>query len=150
VEGVSKMKSSPEMRQIILDICQKYNFSLDNIGAYLKLEMESYMPLVIEKINCNQVSVAHYYYQNGDAIADPDILFITVGEDWIAAEISQPNYYAAPLTVDGSRECVWLCPDQKSQREQAAIAELAQLWAENLRGQGWLEGGRIVATQAGE
>ena len=55
------MKSSPEMRQIILDICQKYNFSLDKIGAYLKLEMENYMPLVIEKIDSNQVSVAHYY-----------------------------------------------------------------------------------------
>ncbi len=144
------MKSSPEMRQLILDICQKYNFRLDKIGAYLKLEMESYMPLVIEKIGCNQVSVAHYYYQNGDAIADPDILFFTVGEDWIAAEISQPNYYSAPVTGDGSRECVWLCPDQKSQREQTGIAELAQMWAENLKSQGWLEDGRVVATQVGE
>ncbi len=144
------MKSSPEMRQVILDICQKYNFSLDKVGSYLKLEMDSYMPLVIEKIGQNSVAVAHYYYQNGDAIADPEIVFFTVGEDWIAAEISQPNYYSAPVTMDGSKECVWLCPDQKSQREQAGIAELARLWAENLRSQGWLENGRVVATQAGE
>jgi len=144
------MKSSPEMRQIITEICHKFNFNLDKVGAYLKLEMESYMPLVIEKIGRNSVAVAHYYYQNGDAIADPEIIFFTVGEDWIAAEISQPNYYSAPVTMDGRKECVWLCPDLKSQREQAGIAELAQLWAENLRGQGWLESGRLVATQAGE
>jgi len=144
------MKSSPEMRQIITELCQKYSFSLDKVGTYLKLEMESYMPLVIEKIGPNSVAIAHYYYQNGDAIADPEIVFLVVGEDWIAAEISQPNYYSAPVIMDGSKECVWLCPDQKSQREQAGIADLAQLWAENLRNQGWLEFGIILATQAGE
>ena len=144
------MKSSPEMRQIITELCQKYSFSLDKVGTYLKLEMESYMPLVIEKIGPNSVAVAHYYYQNGDAIADPEIVFLVVGDDWIAAEISQPNYYSAPVKTDGSKECVWLCPDQKSQREQAGIADLAQLWAENLRSQGWLEAGRLVATHSGD
>lgn len=108
------------------------------------------MPLVIEKIGPNSISVAHYYYQNGDAIADPEIVFLVVGEDWIAAEISQPNYYSAPVRADGSKECVWLCPDQKSQREQSGIADLAKLWAENLRSQGWLEAGRVVATHSGE
>jgi len=40
---------------------------------YLKLESQGFMDLILEKIANNEISLAHYYEQNGDLIPDPDI-----------------------------------------------------------------------------
>ncbi len=45
-------------------------------GGYLKLENnKAFMPLVVELIGFNQMSVAHYGLQNGDLMRDPEIVF---------------------------------------------------------------------------
>jgi hypothetical protein len=52
-------------------------------GYHLKLEQEGLMPLVIEAWGVGKgrrISVAHYYEQNGDLIADPDILMDGEGQ----------------------------------------------------------------------
>jgi hypothetical protein len=54
---------------------------------HLRLEQEAYMPLVIESWSAipsyrsekRHISVAHYYQQGGDTIADPDILMTDSG-----------------------------------------------------------------------
>jgi len=53
------------------------------------------MPLVIEKIGDNRVSVAHYYTQFGDVMYDPEIVFrITSNGTWMAVEYTQhPDIY---------------------------------------------------------
>lgn len=40
---------------------------------YLKLESRGFMDLIIEKIDKDTISIAHYYKQNSDLIADIDI-----------------------------------------------------------------------------
>src|SRR5712692_3620527 len=72
---------------------------------HLHLEHEPYEPLVIESWPADvsyvgekrHISVAHYYYQEGDAIADPDILMTDTG---YPIEIQMPLIYTQVLWRD--------------------------------------------------
>lgn len=45
--------------------------------SYIRMSAgDGYMPLIIEKIGSNMISVAHYYEQHGDLMRDPEIEFI--------------------------------------------------------------------------
>ncbi len=81
--------------------------------------------------------MAHYFEQNGDAIADPDIVFFMDDTGWIPIEITQVFGYqrVAFLRPDGDRIIAAL-PD-----DQVAVAVFADDWAQNIRDQGWLEHG---------
>src|SRR4051812_3886346 len=53
----------------------------------LRLQVPGFMPLVVEAAGTGPrggtlVSVAHYYEQNGDLMADPEVLFEILGGDW--------------------------------------------------------------------
>lgn len=90
---------------------------------HLKLTQPTYMPLVIEAWGqgcARRISVAHYYEQNGDLVADPDILMDGAG---MPLEISQPFGYTR---VD--REVIRL-----------DVLRFMRLWASNIRAQGWVE-----------
>lgn len=80
---------APSMKQLITRIAEKYSVDLSVTGAYLRLEQEGFMPLVIETIGRNQFSVAHYYEQNGDLIADPEVIFLTGFKDWMPFQITR-------------------------------------------------------------
>ena len=60
---------------------------------YLKLKAPGFMDLVIEKIWDNRISLSHYYQQNGDLMADPDMEIIVDhdGEMVKAATFKQDN-----------------------------------------------------------
>jgi hypothetical protein len=95
------MKPSKPIQTIIAAIAAKHGLDLQAASSHLRLEQASYEPLVIEKVGCNRVSVAHYYVQNGDPIADPDIVF-WIGPDclWYPFEISQmPVFRNQPYTM---------------------------------------------------
>jgi len=78
------------MQQVIETIAARHCLDLTASASHLRLEQDSYEPLVIEKVGADQLSVAHYYTQNGDAIADPDIVFwIGPGGLWYPYQISQ-------------------------------------------------------------
>ena len=146
------------MRAIITKIAEKHGLDLMADQAHLKLTMESMMPLVIEKVDKWQVTVTHYYYQNGDACADPDMKFfmqanysqaarlpdgtasLNTTYDWVPLEITQ---------VLGYRRCATLDDDQAklvsySARAMREIASFAAMWAMNIRDQHWLERGVMV------
>lgn len=53
---------------------------------HLTVENPPYMRLVIEVVAPGEVSVAHYYEQNGDAMRDPEIVF---NQRWLPIEITQ-------------------------------------------------------------
>jgi len=44
-----------------------------NGKGYLKLKSAGFMDLIIEKIAPDQISITHYYEQNGDLVPDPDV-----------------------------------------------------------------------------
>ena len=96
---------------------------------HLSITNEPYMRLVIEVVGKEQVSVAHYYTQNGDAMRDPEIVF---GVHWLPIEITQdpvgiyrrsdPGYYLR------------------------GVVGLAHMWAMNIRYQGFAHGMMCSST----
>lgn len=62
---------------------QNYRFVMKMAGEVLRGEVDSktfeagagFMPLTIEQIGDNFIAISHYYEQNGDAMADPDMEF---------------------------------------------------------------------------
>lgn len=62
---------------------QNYQFVMKMAGEVLRGEVDSktyeagsgFMPLTIEQIGDNFIAISHYYEQNGDAMADPDMEF---------------------------------------------------------------------------
>ena len=62
---------------------RNYQFVIKMAGEVLRGEVDSktfeagagFMPLTIEQIGDNFIAISHYYEQNGDAMADPDMEF---------------------------------------------------------------------------
>ena len=48
------------------------------IDGYVKIDNARgiFMPVIVEQVGRNQISIAHYYEQNGDLMADPEIVFL--------------------------------------------------------------------------
>lgn len=115
---------------------------LSALGNWLKLELgPGWQPLVIERVGRHQLSVAHYRYQNGDAIADPEIVFYDADPAcWL------PIY--GRLATGHETEAATVRGGQLGAVDTAAAARmkaLADLWADNLRAQDWLERAQVVA-----
>jgi hypothetical protein len=124
------------MQSIIGKIAAKHGVDLSKVGSHLTLTMPGYDRLAIETVGINQVSVAHYFEQNGDLIADPEIVFFTGYGPWVPIALS--------LVVSGWREVARLNADGSQVTHvalaaQADAASLARMWARNVREQGWLE-----------
>ncbi len=129
------MKTAGQMQQIIEQLAECHGCDLTFEEAYLRLDMNGYDRLSIERIGPNQISVAHYFEQNGDLIADPEILFFTGAAEWIPIAIGQ--------VLTGWREVAWLKRDHSAvewllPQAQHQVARFAALWARNLTHQGWV------------
>lgn len=138
------MKTSKSMQAIITAIAEKHNLDLSAEEAHLRLENEPYMPLVIEKVGKHLVSVAHYYYQSGDAIADPDVVFFTGYGEWVAIEIQQPIGYQRVAHLNDTGTAI----ETVNLRAQADLASFTNLWARNIKEQGYLSSGVNPKTKA--
>jgi len=128
------------MQQVIGELAARHGVDLTATGAYLRLEMPAFDRLSIENIGGNRVSVAHYYEQLGDLIADPEIVFFTSELGWYPIEITQVFTgwrKVASIDADGRMTAV----DVRGQHE---VAQFASLWARNIRAQGWLERGQLA------
>jgi len=89
-----------------------------------------YMAAVIEKIGPRRFSVAHYYRQNGDLVADPDLEFIRLDAGWFPAAVTQPMGYACAITADHTGRIVSHKP-----RAYASIRALAAVLLTNIKAQ---------------
>lgn len=124
------IRYSPRMQRLITRIVESHGQSIDDKDLHLKLALPSYMPLTIERTYEKEISIAHYYEQNGDLIADPDVSFLMLPGGWAACEIRQVfgAVIAAELSDGGIKY---------NKRRQADIASFCVTWAANLRAQGW-------------
>ncbi|MGK7945059.1 MAG: hypothetical protein AB4058_11385 [Microcystaceae cyanobacterium] len=126
----------------IKSLCQAYGvdlyaLDLDKDLLYLKLqypESSGYMPLVIETLGDRQISIAHYYHQHGDAIADPDLVcYISpTPELWLPLLIKHPPPFGeqvAAKVVEGRI--------QFNAKKQKDIASFTNTWSSNIRNQQW-------------
>lgn len=131
------MKTSTEMQEIVKAIAQKHDLDLEAAEAHLRLENPPFMPLVIEKIGAHLVSVAHYYTQGGDAIADPDVVFFTGYGEWVAIEIQHPapfGFYRYAKLDDAGEKITHV-----DVAGQADLAHFCRTWARNIKNQGFLD-----------
>jgi len=128
------------MQAIIEQLAAKHGLDLSKSEGHIKLLNSGYMPLVIEKIGPQLVSVTHYYYQEGDACADPDMMFYTSAGGWMPVEITQVLGYQRCVTFNGQGE-----PEGIDGRAYADLLEFAEFWAGNIADQGWLDRGHPPA-----
>jgi len=91
---------------------------------HLAIENLPYMRLVIEVVAPNEVSIAHYYEQNGDAMRDPEIVF---NQRWLPVEITQD-----PVGIHRRAGTGYYLK---------GVQELARIWAMNIRHQGFITRG---------
>ena len=66
---------------------------IDNTGG-------AFMPAVIEKVGPARYSVAHYFEQNGDLVADPDLEFVRHDGAWFPVAITQWSGYRRVAETD--------------------------------------------------
>jgi hypothetical protein len=76
---------------------------LNDRYTYMKLQAPGFMDFVIEKIWNNRISLSHYYEQNGDLMADPDVELIVDSNDETikAATFQQDNLAIYQRAYDG-------------------------------------------------
>ncbi len=140
------MKTARQMQQIIEKLAEKHGCDLSYREAHLRLDMPGYDRLSIERIGPNQISVAHYFEQNGDLIADPEVVFFTGATEWIPIAIGQ--------VLGGWREVAWLKPDGSAVDRylplaQKEVANFANGWGRAIAKQGWLDRATVtkIATR---
>jgi hypothetical protein len=132
------MKTCTSMARVVEAIAKKHHLDLDEVGAHLRLEQPAYEPLCIEVIGERLVSVAHYFEQHGDLVPDPEMVFCTYPDrQWVPVEITMAiGRRRVASEVEDGRVARF------SPREQADQAGFANVWARNLREQGWAALGR--------
>ena len=101
---------------------------------HVRFEKTGYQPLVIER-HGDMISVAHYFEQNGDLIADPDVELHH--PSWVPTGITQAYFgYRSKFIEREGRTFI----DTNFHRQ---VSSFLTLWARNIKAQGWAEGGRI-------
>ena len=90
------------------------------------------MPVSVECIGADLFSVAHYYEQNGDLMADPEMVFWRRGAAFYPVHFQQDN-------LGIYRECLWFDdaggPARVAPKEQRDQAAFAGTWMRNIRAQ---------------
>ena len=125
---------SSTMKKTILKILEKRNQLekfLNSTEFHLKIESDTYMPLVIERYGMH-VTVTHYYNQNGDQIPDPDLeMLIGADGEWYPVGLQLcTGHYSRARWVENGRELINLRINQE-------IKSFSTMWAKNLLAQDW-------------
>ena len=134
------MKSCPKMQAIIEQLAQRLEVDLTQASAHFRLDMPGFDRLCVENIGFNRLSVAHYFEQLGDLVPDPEIVFIVGNQDlgWIPVEITQAiGGWRRYVEVSGNGRQLTV----RNKCGQRGLAEFAEMWAQNIQDQGWLERG---------
>ncbi|MBA3946801.1 MAG: hypothetical protein H0X37_19845 [Herpetosiphonaceae bacterium] len=147
-------RTTPHMEQVITTLGRLYGVNVEQPGAVLKLELPSYMPLVIERLTKESLSVTHYRMKDSpldDTIADPDVEFFISEGGWLPVAIQQPEIAILGQILGGYNSYAFLerggSVTVLDPAGQAALAEFVELWADNLRHQGWTTRASVVYRQ---
>jgi hypothetical protein len=126
------MKAVNEKSKIILNKL----WELAKKTGYYKLSNDpTYMPLTIERVGRNRLSICHYGELNGDLMRDPEMIFywknddwfpIYFRNDWVGVEIFSCTIEQGQMVVN----------DEKQQESQA---DFADTWLVNIEDQQQLE-----------
>ena len=97
-----------------------------------KIDNGASMAVSVERIGDNRFSVAHYYEQNGDLVADPDLELVHYAGSWYACAITHPPPfgYSRALSCDDAGR-----PDRWWRREYNSLRSFATTMLRNIRNQ---------------
>lgn len=141
---------SYKMRKVIENLLTENKMTfrdLKKVGA-IKIKNEPYMDLNIDYLgkSCgmDEYAVAHNFIQQGDVMSDPDMNFFHFGasRDDHFNEFYPSSYQSSPL---GLYERTVECRDGKivkplGQKRARDLIKFAEIWATNLRRQGFIKG----------
>jgi hypothetical protein len=101
---------------------------------HVRFDKPGYQRLVIER-HGDMISVAHYFEQNGDLVADPDVELHY--STWAPTAITQAffGYRQKFIERDGKTYV-----DTRFDRD---LSPFLSLWARNIKAQGWAEKGQV-------
>ena len=86
------------------------------------VENNGYMDLTVQKTGENRVVVGHYYRQNTDLMADPEVVFKTRDREWIPIRYTQsPGIH------------------QHDENGLRSVQKFVEQWSHNLRTQGFVD-----------
>jgi len=129
---------STQFQKAIEHLLKSHNLIEDfqnQSSFHVRFDMKGYQRLVIERHD-DMISVAHYFEQNGDLVADPDVELHY--PSWVPTAITQAffGYRRKFIERDGKTFV-----DTRFDRE---VSSFLALWARNIRAQGWAERGQVV------
>ena len=129
-----KLKPADQMKKVILGIIEK-NGKVDEFQKgdefHLRIENEPYMPLVIER-HSDRVMVTHYYNQNGDLIADPDVEFMILGDKWFPAAMQDTFGHTEVLSHNSDTGLF-----EVATKKYSSVLSFTNMWARNIKAQGF-------------
>jgi aminoglycoside/choline kinase family phosphotransferase len=104
---------------------------------HVRFDMPHYDRLVIERHN-DLISVAHYFEQNGNLIADPDVELHY--PTWTPTSITQIFGYRSKFIERDGKTFV----DTRFHRD---VSSFLVMWAQNIKAQGWAEKGKVIDAE---
>jgi len=104
--------------------------------GYLKLKSAGYMDLTIERLGAKEVSLTHYYLQNGDLVPDPDMQI----------EIDFEKHSTNAVTFQNCMifQTVHLSDGEINLKLQKDLNLFLHDWLKNLKAQGFYQSPRIT------
>lgn len=126
---------------ILSQLAESYGFNLEdwNSDIYLKLEQKGFDSLVLERHEPHVFSLSHYYVQNGDLMADPDITFLIIKP--VSRLIIYPlTYQQDNLGIYNKVALLNSQRDHLSQFNPSLMPDLVNFcdtWASNIKAQNW-------------
>lgn len=107
------------------------------LDFHVHFDMLCYDRLVIERHD-ELISVAHYFEQNGDLIADPEV------------ELHYPTWTPTAITqVIGYRRAKFIERDGKTYVDtkfHRQVSSFLSLWARNIQAQGWADRAKVSGS----
>lgn len=101
-------------------------------GSAVKMKAEPFMDLCIDVIRqqgtVTQISMAHYYEQNGDLMPDPDMEVMLMHVTQMALPVHFQNAIAYRVCMEGTRIT--------NSKEFADQSSFLSLWLRNIKSQG--------------
>ena len=137
-ESIDELRGSRAMADVVARIAQASGVDLAEVGAHMRIENAPWMRLSVENIGPYLISVCHYGKLNGDLMRDPEIVFWTrhvAHLGWVPVTF-QNDYigvYRETMTLESGD------PTDIDQAELGDQAEFCEMWASNIREQGFIQ-----------
>jgi hypothetical protein len=141
------MQPSPEMQNFVNACELRHKTYLEDTGDKLKMRLgRRDLPLVLERTGLNTVRVAHELVNSdGQVVSDPEVIFFTGYEKWIALEINGASTLFTEIgkrgthkvyaTLNSTGTAIKDCKFGK----QKELAQFIKYWVRLLRARGWHE-----------